>query len=45
MKINLVTMRIYKTHTHTYMVDEKVVTRAFIRLLQVKDIKDMDQKG
>ena len=45
MKINLVMMRIYRTYTHTYIVDEKVVTRAFIRLLQLKDIKDMDQKG
>lgn len=45
MKINLVTMKIYKTYTHTYIVDEIVVTRALIRQLQLKDIKDMDQKG
>ena len=45
MKINLVTMKIYKAYTHTYIVDEIVVTRALIRLLQLKDIKDMDQKG
>ena len=38
-------MKIYKAYTHTYIVDEIVVTRALIRLLQLKDIKDMDQKG